>query len=153
NWYRDCLYAGRMLRMNPGFTAVAVLTLALGIGATTAMFSVVNTVLLRPLPYLDPGRLVWLYQNKPQRELLQFPMGTQKFEFWREHSQSFQQLALVGPVDFQLTGESSVELVHALKVTANLCDLLGIQPLLGRSFRPEENLAGSPPVAILSHRL
>ncbi len=153
NWYRDCLYAGRMLRKNPGFTVAAVLTLALGIGATTAIFSVINTVLLRPLPYQDPERLVWLYQNKPQRELLQFPMGTQKFQFWREHCQSFQQLALVGPADFQLTDENSTELVHGLKVTANLCDLLGIQPLLGRSFRPEENVAGSTPVAILSHRL
>ena len=101
----DLKFAFRQLLKNPGFTAVAVLTLALGIGANTAIFSVINGILLRPLPYRDPNRLVWLYQNKPTREWLQWPMGTEKFEFWREHSRSFEQIALADPADFYLASD------------------------------------------------
>jgi putative ABC transport system permease protein len=141
------------LLKNPGFTAVAVLTLGLGIGANTAVFSVINAVLYRPLPFHDSDRLVWLYHNKPLREWIQFPLSTRKFKFWQEHSRTFEQLGLAGPTDFHLNGEGSPELLRGLKVTANLSDLLGVQPVLGRSFRPEENQPGAPRVALLSHRL
>lgn len=149
----DLKFAFRQLLKNPGFTTVAVLTLALGIGANTAIFSVINGVMLRPLPYHDPNSLVWLYHNKPQREWLQFPMPTHKFEFWRDQSQSFEQMGLMCPVDFHLAGARSPELLRGLKVTANLCDLLGIQPMLGRSFRSEENQPGAARVALLSYGL
>jgi len=149
----DLKFAVRQLLKNPGFTAVAVLTLALGIGANLAIFSVVNAVLLRPLPFPEPDRLVWLYHNKPDREWLQFPLPTQKFEFWKEHSTSFEQIGLAGPIDFHLSGDGPPELLRGLKVTANFCDLLGVQPHLGRSFRPEEHQSGAPGVAVLSHRL
>ena len=147
----DLKFAFRQWLKNPGFTAV--LTLALGIGANTAIFSVINGVLLRPLPYRDPNRLVWLYQNKPTREWLQWPMGTEKFEFWAEHSRSFEQVGLAGPADFYLAGDRSPDLIRGLRVSANLCDLLGIQPASGRAFQPEENKPGAPDVVILSHRL
>ncbi|MDB6129606.1 MAG: hypothetical protein JWM04_713, partial [Verrucomicrobiales bacterium] len=116
-------------------------------------FSVIYAVLLRPLPFHEPNHLVWLYHNKPSREWLQFPLSTQKYEFWKEHSHSFEQLGLAGPIDFHLGGDGPPELLRGLKVTANLNDLLGVQPLLGRSFRPEENRPGAPRVALLSHRL
>src|SRR5207253_7233198 len=80
-------------------------------------------------------------------------MGTEKFEFWREHSRSFEQMGLAGPADFYLASDRPPELIRGLRVTANLCDLLGIQPALGRAFQSEENLPGAPDVAILSHRL
>jgi putative ABC transport system permease protein len=146
-------FAFRQLLKNPGFTAVVVLTLALGIGANTAIFSVLDGVLLQSLPYRDPNRLVWLYQNKPKREWLQWPMGTEKFKFWREHSRTFEQIGLAGPTDFHLIGDRSPELIRGLRVTANLCDLLGFQPALGRAFLAEENKPGAPDVVILSHRL
>ena len=148
----DLKFAFRQLLKNPGFTAVAVLTLALGIGANSAIFSVINGVLLRPLPYRDPNGLVWLYQNKPRREWLQWPMGTDKFQFWREHGRSFEQIALAGPADFYLAGDRSPDLIRGLRVSANLCDLLGVQPALGRAFQIEENQPGGPDVVILSHR-
>lgn len=132
---------------------MVVLTLALGIGANTAIFSVINGVLLRPLPYRDPDCLVWLYQNKPKAERLQWPMGMEKFRFYREHSRSFEQVGLAGPMDFYLVGDRSPELLRGLRVTANLCDILGVQPLLGRAFQNEENEPGAADVAILSHRL
>src|SRR5436309_4332388 len=146
-------FAFRQLLKNPGFTPVAVLTLALGIGANTAIFSVINGVLLRPLPYRDPNRLVWLYQNKPTREWLQWPMGTEKFEFWRQHSRSFEQIALAGPADFCLASDHSPDLIRGLRVSANLCDLLGIQPALGLAFQTEENKPDASDVVILSLRL
>lgn len=149
----DLRFALRQLLKSPGFTAVAVLTLALGIGANTAIFNMIDGILLRPLPFHDANRLVWLYHNKPRREWLQFPLSTQKFEFWKEHSRSFDQLGMAGPIDFHLGDDGAPELLRGLKVTANLNDLLGVQPLLGRSFRPEENRPGAPRVALLSHRL
>src|SRR5688500_18089716 len=126
--WRDCRYGARSLRRSPGFTAVAVLTLALGIGATTAMFSVMNAVLLRPLPYPDAGRLVYVGQQ--YRGGLA-GSGEAKFLFWREQSRSFEALACYsgyGGAGGNLAGGNEAEHVRGLRVSEDFFRALGVYP-------------------------
>ena len=125
-------YTVRALRKSPGFTAVAVITLALGIGANTAIFSVVNAVLLRPLPYKDDGRLVVIL-NKGRN-----PVAPANFIDWRSQSQSFSQMGAAEYWTPNLTGIDNPEKLWALHVTPDIFPMLGVQPLLGRMFLPEE---------------
>jgi predicted permease len=144
---QDVRYALRQLRKNPGFTAVAALTLALGIGANTAIFSVVNAVLLRPLPYEDDGQLVVIL-NKGRD-----PVAPANFIDWRSQSQSFSQM---GAAEFwtpNLTGIDNPEKLWALHVTPDIFPLLGVQPLLGRTFLPEEQDAGKEHEVMLSYSI
>src|SRR5205085_10848598 len=144
--FQDFRYGLRVLRKAPGFTAIAVLTLALGIGANTAIFSVLNTVLLRPLPYRDPSHLVWVSNYLPN--LKDTIVATPDYIAWRNQSHSFSDLAAYDEDDFNLTGSGYPERIHAGIATASLFSVLGVQPELGRAFRKEENIPGSAPVVI-----
>lgn len=150
---KDILYALRGLRKRPGFTIVALLTLALGIGANTSIFSVVNAVLLRPLKFKDPDRLAIVWEDAT---FAGFPLNTPapaNFIDWKTQNRSFEDMAAVANSSFNLTGDGEPERVAAHSVTANFFPVLGVQPLLGRSFINEEDRPGSNKVALLSYQL
>ncbi|MBI1941984.1 MAG: ABC transporter permease [Acidobacteria bacterium] len=151
---QDLKYGLRMLAKNPGFTAVAVITLALGIGANTAIFSVVNAVLLRPLPYRDADRLVAVWEENPDRGWYHNIVSAANFVDWREQNHVFTEMAAVNIFPtFTLTGTREPEEVVGQQVTTNLFSLLGVQPVWGRDFLPEEDKPGGPRVVILSYGL
>jgi putative ABC transport system permease protein len=152
--YNDLRFAIRMLLKNPGFTAVAIITLALGIGANTAIFSIVNEVLLKRLPYKDAERLVVAWEQNPERGWYRNPISAANFLDWRKQNHVFTQMAaadLVG--SFNLTGTERPEEIVGQQVTSNLFSLLGVQPMRGRDFLPEEDKPHGPLVVILSHGL
>jgi predicted permease len=148
---QDVVYAARVLRKNPGFTATAVLTLALGVGANTAIFSVVNAELLRPLPFKDSGRLVLVFstaKNGSRHDVSTYP----DFADWRNQNRSFSDMAAYANRSMTIgIGDESV-LAQGKRVTTNIFDVLGVQPVLGRAFRAEENQPGSSHVVILGDR-
>src|SRR5262245_17144132 len=148
---QDLRYGLTMLRRNPGFTIVAVFTLALGIGANTAIFSVVNAVLLRSLPYRDPDRLV-MVRHYSMHGVGDFVSGLDFLE-WRDQAKAFEQIAAYRADTVDLTGRSAPERLSAGLVSANLFRALGIAPALGRAFTLEEDTAGAAPVVILSDGL
>jgi predicted permease len=151
---QDIRFGLRMLRKNPGFTAVAVLTLALGIGANTAIFSVVQCVLLRQLPYHDPGRLVEVWTSYlPQ--FPQFALSGADFNQWRSQAKSFAQMAAYWsvPVDANLTGAGNPARVEITYASSGLFPTLGVRPIVGRAFLPVEDQPNAPYIALLSHRL
>jgi putative ABC transport system permease protein len=146
---QDLRYGLWMLRRNPGFTFVAVLTLALGIGANTAIFSVVNAVLLKPLPYYDPQRLCWVtegFQLFGEENTID-----EHYFYWQAQSKTFDHLVAYYSGNLYLTGRGEPERLDYVVATANLFPALGVAPQLGRVFTPEEHQPGSAPVAILSH--
>jgi putative ABC transport system permease protein len=143
---QDLRYGLRMLAKNPGFTAVAVLTLALGIGATTAIFTVVYAVLLRPLPYPEPDRLVYIRGDTWGP----FSSG-REYLAWKDRSQTLSQIAAYIESQANLTGGDEAERVTTGVASASFFRLLGVQPVQGRVFLPEEDRLGAPPVAIISH--
>ncbi|MCI0537488.1 MAG: ABC transporter permease [Verrucomicrobiales bacterium] len=152
NRYERLKFAFRQLLKNPGFTAVAVITLALGIGATTAIFSVVNGVLLNPLPYEQPGHLVNLWETRPDKS--RGPVSGGAFLDWREHSKSFEALSAVGGASANLTGIAQPERINGLRVCANFLRILREQPQVGRGFLTEEDQpGGESKVVVLSHGL
>ena len=145
---QDLRYAVRMLLTNPGFTAVVVLTLALGIGANAALFSVVNGVLLNPLPYPQPEQLVTLHQSKPNFETGAIPYLN--FRDWQKGNQTFSAMAISRGFGFSLTGTGEAERVNARLVTADFFSVLGVRPALGRTFSPGEDERGREPVVVIS---
>ncbi|PYU71902.1 MAG: hypothetical protein DMG52_20815 [Acidobacteria bacterium] len=149
--WQDLRFAARMLRKNPSFTVVAVLTLALGIGANTAIFSVVNAVLLRPLPYKDSDQLVQLIEHDQKRgvdfDWVSFP----NFHDWAEQGKAFQYMAAYKFHALNLTNVSQAQMLFGLKVSANLLPTLGAEPILGRNFRPAEDQPGGDHEIILSY--
>ncbi len=148
----DLRYALRTLRRSPGFTAVAVLTLALGIGANTAIFSVVNAVLLRPLPFHDPDRLVLLWERSPQLEFM--AVAYPDFVDWREQSRAFEDVAVFNRFrTLNLTGVAEPERLATAVVTASLFPVLGAQAVVGRTFLPDEDHPGAPRTVVLSYGL
>ncbi|MGD8698411.1 MAG: ABC transporter permease, partial [Gemmatimonadales bacterium] len=149
---RDVRHTLRALRQNPGFTVVAVLTLALGIGANTAIFSVVNGVLLRPLPYADPDRLIRIFEIEP-RGGWWFTFSPPNFTSLRDEATLLEDVAAYRETSETLTGEGDPERLAAMRVSTGFFELLGTPPQLGRSFIPEEEVAGAEPVVILSHGL
>jgi putative ABC transport system permease protein len=152
--WQDLRYGLRMLRTRPGFTLVAALTLALGIGANTAIFSVVNAVVLRPLPYPDPERLVMLWGTNARDGNQQQPASYAEFNDWKNQARSFSALAGASPAwTFTLTGGGEPEQIQGLYVSANLFPMLGVTPARGRAFLPEEDRTGGPPVVIVSQGL
>jgi putative ABC transport system permease protein len=153
NLFQDLRYAVRMLFKNPGFTAVAVLTLALGIGANTAIFSVVNTVLLQPLPYKDPDRLMMVWEDDTKRGFPRDTPAAANYIDWRDQNQVFEGMAAIADASFNLTGVGEPERIDGRRVTANLFPLLGVEPGLGRAFTPEEDRPGAGRVVIISHGL
>jgi predicted permease len=152
---QDLRYNLRTLRKRPGFMVVAVLMLALGIGANTAIFSVVNAVLLRSLPYRDPDRLVMLRYNYPQVKGFDSPSVYKLEEFleWREQAKAFEQIAAYQPNTADLTGSGEPERLAAGYISANLFATLGVAPALGRAFTPAEETVCGAPVVILSNSL
>ncbi len=151
----DLNFAIRQLGKNPGFTAVAVVTLALGIGANTAIFSVVNAVMLKPLPYPDPGRLVMLWPDNPSLNLgiHELPPTPSDLVDWRTQAHSFEQVAGMRPRTADISDQGDPERVGGVQVTANFFPLLGVAPLLGRAFTAEEEQPGNSKVAIISYGL
>src|SRR4051812_9345307 len=149
---QDLRYGFRMLLKNPAFTAIAVLALALGIGANSAIFSVVNTLLLRPLPYKSPEQLVVVWENATH---LGFPKNTPSaanFLDWQKQSTLLEAMAAFAERSFNLTGVGEPERLDGRRVSANLFDLLGVKPLLGRNFVPDEDKPGTK-VALLNESL
>ena len=135
---RDLRYGLRTLRKSPAFTVTAAATLALAIGANTAMFSVLNAVLLRPLPYRSPEQLAMLWTEDPTQNLREGRSALWDVEQWRSQSQTFADMATFDTVGTLLTGADGVEQIAGASISANLLPLLGVQPLLGRSFSSEE---------------
>ena len=150
---KDIRYAIRGLLQRPGFTAIALITLALGIGANTAIFSVVNAVLLRPLPFRDPEQLVIVWEDAA---FAGFPRNTPapaNYADWKTQNQSFVDMAATAEKSFNITGDGEPERVTAHAVTANFFPLFGVPPLLGRGFTPDEDRPGGNKVAVLSYSL
>src|SRR5262245_65443837 len=145
--WQDLRYGARMLKQSPGFTLIAVLTLALGIGANTAIFSVVNGVLLRPLPYHEPERIMTLLNDG------RYPVSPANFLDFRANSQSFAQMAAAESWGGALTGADRPEAISGLRMGEGLFGLLGEQPLLGRTLQAEDYQSGKAQVKVLSHRL
>jgi len=148
---QDVKYALRMLAKSPGFTATAILTLALGIGANTALFSVVNGVLLNPLPFPQPEQLVAVYAKTAT-----VPEGSityPNFLDWHRDARSFSSFAAFRSENFNLTGAGTPERLHGHQISAEFFTMLGIKPILGRDIRPEEDQAGANPVVLISDGL
>src|SRR6266496_1304734 len=150
---QDVRYGVRMLRKSPGFTAIAVLTLALGIGASTAVFSVVDTVLLRPLPYDHPGQLVTVTETLPEMGSDELGVSAGEYQDYRDRNRSFSEVASYETDGFNLTGAGQPLRVKAAKVSPSAFPLLGVAPALGRAFNEAEDRAGADHVVILSQRL
>jgi putative ABC transport system permease protein len=150
---QDVRFGLRMLRKNPGFTIVAILTLAIGIGANTAIFSVVNTVLLAPLPFRDPDRLVMLWGRNLQKGLDGLPVSPGLFSAWKASNHVFEGMAASTDDLNTLTGGGEPEMVIGYDFSADYLPLLGSHPSLGRTFLPEEDRPGGPNVALLSDRI
>lgn len=153
DFIRDFHYGLRMLRKNPGFTTIAVLTLTLGIGANVAIFSIVYGVLLQPLPYAQDDRLISLIQSYPQKGLDTWGVSQANFALYRDQNQVFEKIAAYNSTGFNLTGGASPERLQATMVTVDFFDVLGVQPGLGRTFRAEEDVPGKNLVCILSYGL
>ncbi|MGA2484114.1 MAG: ABC transporter permease [Candidatus Acidiferrales bacterium] len=149
---QDLRYSFRMLRKSPGFTTVAVLTLALGIGANTAIFSVVNSALLRPLAYAEPQQLYLVREIVPQ--LAKFYPTLQAnlpdFRIWQKEVHSFADVAIAERSSADLTGVGEPEVIHGVRASANILDVLGARPALGRTFRAEENEPGRGNVVLIT---
>jgi putative ABC transport system permease protein len=150
--WQDLRYAIRMLARNRGFTALAVVTLALGIGATTAIFTVVNAVLLRPLPYPHPEQLVYVQEILGEYGINPF-VWNREFAAWRKQAQTLSPIAASMYSWFNLTGSGEPERITGGVATTSFFSLLGVRPALGRLFLPEEDRPGGPPVVVLSHSL
>ena len=147
---QDVRYGLRVMRRNPGFAAAAALTFALGVGASTAMFSVVNGVLLQPLPYGDPERLVVLWEKNVARGNDRNVVSVPNFEAWRDRARSFERMAAAVPFPATIAGASNPERVMGAEVSPGYFTLLGTAPALGREFSPDEERNGGAAVVVLS---
>ncbi len=148
DFLQDIRFGLRMLRRSPGFAAVAVLTLALGIGVNTTLFSVVNGVLLNPLPYAHPEQLVTLHESKPN-----FATGSisyPNFRDWQKDNRTFSSIAITRTYSFSLTGMGEAEQVRARFISSDFFSILGVNPVIGRTFVPGEDEIGAAPIAMIS---
>jgi putative ABC transport system permease protein len=148
---QDLRYGWRTLLKSPGFAAAALFTLALGIGANTAIFSVVYGVLLQPLPFRDAARLVLLHETTPK--VGDVSVSYPNFQDWRAQSHTFSEMAAVSNVGFNMAGASQPENIGGLAVSPNFLSMAGIRPVIGRGFTPDEEKAGTAPVLLLSYAL
>jgi predicted permease len=152
----DFKHGLRVLLKNPGFTAAAIIVLALGIGANTAIFSVVNAVLLRPLPFPDPSRLVQIWHVPPPKSfpgMTQFAVSAANFIDWRQQNDVFDKMAIYTGSSLNLTGREQPEALQGAAVSADFFSTLQVQPMLGRTFTPDEDQQGKNHTVILSHGL
>ncbi|HTA70559.1 MAG TPA: ABC transporter permease [Bryobacteraceae bacterium] len=148
---QDLRYALRLLWKSPGFAASAILALALGIGANTAIFSVVNSVVLRPLPFRDANRMVVVWESNQAQGMNRVGPSGPTFLDWRDQSKSFEDLALLEPGTWTLTGFGEPKQLPALRVSGNFLPVLGVKPILGRNFLPTEGW--NQRVVLLSYNL
>jgi predicted permease len=148
---QDLRYGSRQLRRNPGFAAVAVLTLALAIGANTALFSVVNGVLLNPLPFPQPEQLIALHESKPNFE--GGSISYSNFFDWQKDNHTFASMAIARSNDWSLTGSGEAEQVHGEFISSDFFRVLGMKPLTGRWFLPGEDRIGGAPIALISRSI
>jgi putative ABC transport system permease protein len=150
---QDVRFGWRVLRKNPGFTAVAVLTLALGIGANSAIFSMVHAILLQPLPFPNSGRLVMVWETDPNREVARGVVAPAELLDWRQQAHSFESLGAWRTWFYNLSGGTEPEQVWGMTITPNFFHVLEVSPSLGRSFLPSEGAPGHEQEVILSHGL
>lgn len=150
-FWRELRYVARMLRQSPAFTLSVVLTLALGIGASTAVFSVVNAVLLRQLPFEHAGRLVWITGVRPERS--DAPFSLPDFVDYRENVRSLDSISAIANWSTNLTGHGDAERLQGLRVSANLFETLGVRAYIGRTLEPQDDRPGSPRVVVLGYAL
>ncbi|MBK9316991.1 MAG: ABC transporter permease [Acidobacteria bacterium] len=150
NFGHDIKFGIRMLRKSPGFTLVSVLTLALAIGATTAIFSIINTVLLKPLSFHDSERIMSLWELLPDGEQERFRVAPGNFYDWRERSGSFEKMAAFGSSGMTLTGAGDPEQLRGAVISTGYFDVLGAKPIIGRTFLTEEHTPGKDRVIVLS---
>lgn len=150
---KDIRFALRQLLKQPAFTAIAVITIALAIGATTAVLSLVNGLLVRPLPYREPGCLILLLQHFKSQNLERIPVSPPEFKDYRARTHSFEKLGAFGYTSFNLAGEDRPERIAGATVTADVLPLLGVSPIKGRLFEPQECTQGRDDVVIISARL
>ena len=153
---QDLKYGFRMLRKSPGFTMVAVLVLALGIGANTALFSVVNAVLLKPLPFRHPDRLVHVWHVPPPKSfpgITRFSVSAANYLDWKQQNSVFSDMAIFSGESMNLTGGDKPEFVQAAAVSSSYFSVLGADPLLGRAFLPGEDTAGQNHEVVLTYAL
>src|SRR6202048_330084 len=149
NLWQDLRFGARMLLKHPGVAIIAVLTLALGIGANTAIFSVVNAVMLRPLPYNNPDRLVSLWAKVPEHG--RWRATPANFLDWKQQNTSLEDLAAFGSSTMTLTGDGEPEQLLGTRASAGYFSTVGVEPMLGRSFLSEEYEPGKGQVVILGH--
>src|SRR5216117_3963619 len=150
---KDIQFALRQLLKQPGFTLIAVVTVALAIGATTAVLSLVNGLLVRPLPYREPQQLVLLLQHFKSQNLERIPVSPPEFLDYETRARSFEKLGAFGYTDFNLAGEDRPERIAGATVTAGVLPLLGVSPIKGRCFEAEECTLGRDDVVVISARL
>ncbi|HKW97997.1 MAG TPA: ABC transporter permease [Bryobacteraceae bacterium] len=150
---RDLRYGVRLMRRSPGFSIVAVATLAMGIGANTAIFSVVNAVLLEPLPFPEPERLVRVWESMPARDQHRNVVNGVNFLDWRERTRSFAAMAAMTDLPANLTGDGEPEALPGMQVSPEFFQVLGISPVIGRGFTAEEGIPGKDDRAVLSYGL
>src|SRR5579863_9744163 len=153
---QDARYGLRALRKSPGFAVVAVIVLALGIGANTAIFSIVNAVLLRPLPYQDPSRLMQVWHVPPAKSfpgMSLFSVSPANYLDWRRMNHSFEDMAAYGGTSFNVGGKERPESIQAAPVAAGFFTILRVQPILGRGFTPDDDRPGQGHVVVLGNAL
>jgi len=150
---KDIRYGIRSLLKRPGFTAIAVITLALGIGANTTLFSFVNGILLRPLPYRDPGQLVILDETSPKQGIKSFAVSYPNFLDWREQNHVFEDIAAYQPNSSSVVGAGEPEQIPGARISYSLFELLGVAPQLGRNMTAEEDRPETNNVVLISHSL
>ena len=151
--FQDVRYGIRMLRNHPGFTLISIATLALGIGANTTIFTMVNSILLRPLAFKEPERLVMVWRTNAERTSTDLPSSVPVFIDWQQRNQVFEQMTAFIDVRFNLASDGEARLVGGANVTASFFETLGVPPLLGRGFLPDEDKPGTEAVVVLGHDL
>ncbi len=151
--WQDLRYGARTLRRNPGFAVVAILTLAIGIGANVMIFSIVNGVLLKPLPFPASGRVVTIWETDPNRNLTRGTASAAEFLDWRDMNQVFQELSAYRGLSFAISGGGDPEQVWGSQVSGNFFRMLRVTPIVGRDFTPEDEQAGRDQVVILGYGL
>src|SRR5437879_6533549 len=149
----DLRYGLRIMRKSPGFSTIAVLTLALGIGANAAMFGIVYGVLYRPLSFPDEARIAAVHMNFSPQNNPRGNLSIADFVDWQTNNTSFERLAAYSRSRFTLTGETQAEQVAGAAVTADFFSILGLQPILGRTFQPGDDAAGGPNLVVISASL
>src|SRR5215472_5935883 len=149
----DIRYAARMMRRTPVFTAAVILTVALAIAANTAIFSVVNAVMLRPLPFQEPSRLVQVAEKNDKLNLPSFGASALNFMSWREQTQTFEELAAIGFSNYTLSGTGEPEQFSGNRISPALMSVLGLAPIAGRAFSDDEEKPGSMRVAMIGESL